>query len=200
MGKLGRVVVGGAKGVGKTAILQQLALCIDITEQEYEATLEDTYSVTVAGEPEKGVSTLVFHDTAGLSPDGPLDLRRPYLLLADAFLLVYDPHDQETFNRVDQLKKSLDRHSAKEKRDPPILVLSNNAHPSLPHVVDPVFANAWAQRERVKLYEVSAKERNSLVEPLLNLASRLFHPQKESKFTLPKRGKDKPGAAIVMDI
>ncbi|KAK6058714.1 hypothetical protein COOONC_03714 [Cooperia oncophora] len=66
--------------------------------------------------------------------------------------------------------------------------------------VDSDFAYSWAARERVKLFEVSAKDRNSLVDFVQYLGQRHFHPIKESKFSLSKKLKsEKSNAAILMD-
>ncbi|KHJ99442.1 hypothetical protein OESDEN_00551 [Oesophagostomum dentatum] len=53
----------------------------------------------------------------------------------------------------------------------------------------------------VKLYEVSAKDRNTLVDFVQYLGQRHFHPIKESKFSLSKKLKsEKSNAAILMDL
>uniref|UniRef100_A0A914WS55 NF-kappa-B inhibitor-interacting Ras-like protein 1 n=1 Tax=Plectus sambesii TaxID=2011161 RepID=A0A914WS55_9BILA len=199
MGRCMRVVVAGPKNAGKTALLHQIAFLADITQQPYSPTIDDTYSVQMdAGERPKEL--IVFHDTAGISDQGPAELRRPYIQVADAFILVYSVGEAESFNRVDLLKKFLDRQFGKEKKEVPIIVLANKT--DCPRrEVQTDFAVGWAQRERVKFYEVTATDRKTLVDPVLFLAARFFHPPKESKFSLSKKLKpEKSGAAIVMDI
>ncbi|KAM3721684.1 NF-kappa-B inhibitor-interacting Ras-like protein [Dirofilaria immitis] len=199
MGKVMRILVAGSKKVGKTACLEQLACLNDITNQPYVPTIEDTYQVQMDyGDRPKEI--MVFHDTAGISESGPIDLKRSYVQVADAFLLVYSTIDHETFNRMDMLKKTIDKQFGKEKKEVPIVVLGNMT--DLPgRKVDSEFARSWATKEKVKLYEVTAKNRNTLVDLVLYLGSRHFHSQRESKFSLSKKLKaEKSNTAIIMDL
>uniref|UniRef100_A0A9J2Q393 Uncharacterized protein n=1 Tax=Ascaris lumbricoides TaxID=6252 RepID=A0A9J2Q393_ASCLU len=173
----------GCKKVGKTACLQQLACVNDITSQPYEPTIDDTYQVQMDyGDRPKEI--MVFHDTAGLSEYGPVELRRPYI---QAMV------DHETFNRMDLLKKFIDKQFGKDKKEVPIVVLGNMIDlpgRKVPIVVlgnmidlpgrkvDSEFAQSWASREKVKLYEVTATDRNTLVELVIYLGSRHFHSQR----------------------
>ncbi|KAK6105303.1 Miro-like family protein [Brugia pahangi] len=199
MGKVMRVLVAGSKKVGKTACLEQLACLSDITDQPYVPTIEDTYQVQMDyGDRSKEI--MVFHDTAGISESGPIDLKRSYIQVADAFLLIYSVVDHETFNRMDMLKKTIDKQFGKDKKEVPIVVLGNMI--DLPgRKVDSDFARSWAAKEKVKLYEVTAKNRNTLVDLVIYLGSRHFHSQRESKFSLSKKLKaEKSNAAIMMDL
>ncbi|GMT01324.1 hypothetical protein PENTCL1PPCAC_23498 [Pristionchus entomophagus] len=193
-----RVVVVGAKRVGKTAILRQVACIEDVTKKPYTPTIEDTYQVLLE-DGDKPREILIFHDTAGLMGNAPAELKRPYLQVADAFVLVYSVTDHESFNRVDTLKKIIDKHYAKEKKEMPIVVLGNMT--DLPgRKVDSEFALNWSQREKVKLFEVTATDRNSLIDFVHYIGQRHFHPQKESKFSLSKKLKsEKSNNAILMD-
>ena len=49
--------------------------------------------------------------------------------------------------------------------------------------MDTVQALNWASREKIKLYEVSSLDRQSLYEPLIYLASRLNPPPNKSTFS-----------------
>uniref|UniRef100_A0A915PJB9 NF-kappa-B inhibitor-interacting Ras-like protein n=1 Tax=Setaria digitata TaxID=48799 RepID=A0A915PJB9_9BILA len=199
MGKVMRVLVAGSKKVGKTACLEQLACLNDITNQPYVPTIEDTYQVQMDyGDRPKEI--MVFHDTAGISASGPIELKRSYIQVADAFLLIYSVVDHETFNRMDMLKKTIDKQFGKDKKEVPIVVLGNMT--DLPgRKVDSEFAQSWASKERVKLYEVTAKNRSTLVDLVIYLGSRHFHSQRESKFSLSKKLKaEKANAAIMMDL
>uniref|UniRef100_A0A0R3RVF6 NF-kappa-B inhibitor-interacting Ras-like protein n=1 Tax=Elaeophora elaphi TaxID=1147741 RepID=A0A0R3RVF6_9BILA len=199
MGKVMRVLVAGSKKVGKTACLEQLACLSDITDQPYVPTIEDTYQVQMDyGDRPKEI--MVFHDTAGISESGPIDLKRSYIQVADAFLLIYSVVDHETFNRMDMLKKTIDKQFGKDKKEVPIVVLGNMI--DLPgRKVDSEFARSWAIKEKVKLYEVTAKNRSTLVDLVIYLGSRHFHSQRESKFSLSKKLKaEKSNAAIMMDL
>ncbi|CAI4227590.1 unnamed protein product [Auanema sp. JU1783] len=198
MGRAMRVIVAGSKKVGKTSILRQVACMEDITTQPYCPTLDDTYQVLLE-EGDRPRENLVFHDTGGIADYGPAELKKAYLQVADAFVLVYSVVDHESFNRVDLLKKFIEKQFGKEKKEVPIVVLGNMR--DLPgRQVDREFAQTWATREKVKLFEVTATDRSSLVDFVQYLGMRHFHPSKESKFSLSKKLKsDKSNAAIVMD-
>lgn len=198
MGRAMRVVVVGGKRVGKTAILRQVACFEDITSKKYEPTIDDTYQVLLE-EADRPREILIFHDTGGLADNGPAELKRPYLQVADAFVLVYSVADHESFNRMDLLKKFIEKQFGKDRKEVPIVALGNMRDLSNRRV-DSDFAYSWAARERVKLFEVSAKDRNSLVDFVQYLGQRHFHPIKESKFSLSKKLKsEKSNAAILMD-
>ncbi|VDK81878.1 unnamed protein product [Litomosoides sigmodontis] len=199
MGKVMRVLVAGSKKVGKTACLEQLACLTDITDQPYVPTIEDTYQVQMDYN-DRPKEIMVFHDTAGINASGPIDLKRPYIQVADAFLLIYSVVDHETFNRMDMLKKTIDKQFGKDKKEVPIVVLGNMI--DLPgRKVDSEFARSWATKEKVKFYEVTAKNRNTLIDLVIYLGGRHFHSQRESKFSLSKKLKaEKSNAAIMMDL
>ncbi|XGW24939.1 hypothetical protein V3C99_006411 [Haemonchus contortus] len=198
MGRAMRVVVVGGRRVGKTAILRQVACFEDITSKKYEPTIDDTYQVLLE-EADRPREILIFHDTGGLADHGPAELKRPYLQVADAFVLVYSVADHESFNRMDLLKKFIEKNFGKDRKEVPIVALGNMRDLSNRRV-DSDFAYSWAARERVKLFEVSAKDRNTLVDFVQYLGQRHFHPIKESKFSLSKKLKaEKSNPAILMD-
>ncbi|TKR92206.1 hypothetical protein L596_006904 [Steinernema carpocapsae] len=198
MRRVMRVIVAGSKRVGKTACLQQLARFQDITGQPYNPTIDDTYQVQIEY-PDRPKEVIVFHDTAGISDYGPIELRRPYIQVADAFVLVYAVNDHESFNRMDLLKKYIEKQFGKDKKEVPIVVLGTKTDQT-GRKVDLDFATSWAVKERVKLFEVTATDRNTLTEAINYLSSRYFHPPKESKFSLSKKLKpEKSNTAIVMD-
>lgn len=146
---------------------------------------------------------LIFHDTGGIPDYGPVELKKAYLQVsdksreeeecpfqvADAFVLVYSVSDHESFNRVDLLRKFIEQHHSKEKKEVPIVVLGNMRDQGN-RKVDPDFAHAWAAKAKgslfpplstnreipVKLFEVTAKDRNSLVDFVHYLGQRHFHP------------------------
>lgn len=68
-------------------------------------------------EPDKAREILILHDTAGVTNFGPVELKKAYVQAADAFVLVYSSADYESFNRVDLLKKWIDRQFGKDKKE-----------------------------------------------------------------------------------
>lgn len=68
-----------------------------------------------------------------------------------------------------------------------VIVLGNKTDLRERRQVDQEVAQQWARGEKVKLWEVSVTERNSLIEPFTQLTSRLTQPQSKSAFPLPGR-------------
>ena len=59
--------------------------------------------------------------------------------------------------------------------------------------------NAWASKERIKAYEVTATERKTLLEPFVYLAAKLNPPQTKSSF--PRLGpKGRTSSNIAMEL
>lgn len=84
-----RCVILGAQRCGKSTILQQLACVDDPLQKPYVPTIEDTYQIQTGVDlTERPKEIVIFHDTAGF-PRGPIEINRPYLTVADAFVLVY---------------------------------------------------------------------------------------------------------------
>lgn len=194
--KVGKVVVCGAKGVGKTTILEQLIYGNVTIESEIHSTIEDTYVASV--DTGKGSrDTLRIYDTAGLQ--GSVQLPRHYLAYPDAFVLVYDPSDPSSLDMLGGIKVDIDKF--KDKKEIFIIVIANmhsrqvrsagsspiNSSQQQQLTNDAIEsnltrANNWCARERIKHYTVNAMERASLYEPFVQLASRLYPPQTKSTF------------------
>uniref|UniRef100_A0A7E4VNU0 G domain-containing protein n=1 Tax=Panagrellus redivivus TaxID=6233 RepID=A0A7E4VNU0_PANRE len=197
MRKVMHIVVAGGRKSGKTALLQQLACFRDITNESYAPTIDDTYQIQTGTNGINGVSnsgdgpgapkeTLIFHDTAGLGDYGAAEVKRPYLQVADAFILVFSVQDPDSFNRMDALRKFIDKHYSKDKKDMALVVVATMT--DLPgRKVDAEFVSTWASKERVKVFEATATNRATLLDIVHYLAGRHFHPIKESKFSLTKK-------------
>jgi NF-kappa-B inhibitor-interacting Ras-like protein len=161
MRKVMRCLVLGAQRCGKSAILQELACVEDVLQRPYVPTstniqnniqfmfvlVEDTYQIqTGVDSSDKPREIVIFHDTAGYSR-GPIEIRRSYLAVADAFLLVYSVLNMDTFERIDALKKYIDKNLPKDKRELPIVVVGTMI--DLPgRQVDIEMASTWASKER----------------------------------------------------
>ncbi|XP_065367593.1 NF-kappa-B inhibitor-interacting Ras-like protein [Calliphora vicina] len=194
IGKVGKVLICGMKGVGKTALLEQLIYGNVNIETEIHPTIEDIYVASV--DTGRGTrETLRIYDSAGLQ--GKAQLPRHYLYFPDGYVLVYDPTDPQSLDMLADIKQDIDKN--KEKKEVPIIVLANmrarrKDTPPSPtqqqlqaNQADPVElilnrANSWCSRERIKHYTVNAMERPSLYEPFINLCSRLHPPQTKSSF------------------
>ncbi|XP_044151200.1 NF-kappa-B inhibitor-interacting Ras-like protein 1 [Bufo gargarizans] len=182
MGKGSRVVVCGVAAVGKTAILEQVLYGNHIVGHKTLETLEDVYIASV--ETERGVKEqLRLYDTQGLQED--TELPKHYFSFADGFILVYSVDSLESFRRVEQLKRDVDRF--RDKKEIVIVVLGNKVDLAEYRQVDTEMALLWAKGERVKLWEVSVTDRKTLIEPFTLLASKLNQLQSKSSFPLPGR-------------
>uniref|UniRef100_A0A8C6MEF5 NFKB inhibitor interacting Ras-like 1 n=1 Tax=Nothobranchius furzeri TaxID=105023 RepID=A0A8C6MEF5_NOTFU len=147
-------------------------------------TQEDVYVASV--ETDRGVKEqLRLYDTKGLQ-EGQ-DLPKHYYSVADGFILVYSVDSLESFRRVDVLKKEIDKSRDKKEVRPTVIVLGNKSDLQECRQVDQETAQQWARGEKVKLWEVTVAERNSLIEPFTQLTSRLTQPQSKSAFPLPGR-------------
>ncbi|XP_073486335.1 NF-kappa-B inhibitor-interacting Ras-like protein 1 [Aquarana catesbeiana] len=182
MGKGSRVVICGFATVGKTAILEQVIYGNHVVGQEHSDTLEDVYIASV--ETDRGVrEQLRIYDTQGLQ-DG-MELPRHYFSVADGFILVYSVDSLESFRRVEQLKRDVDRF--RDKKEVVTIILGNKTDLEDYRQVDPEMASQWARGEKVKLWEVTVANRQTLLEPFTMLASKLNQIQSKSTFPLPGR-------------
>uniref|UniRef100_A0A915D1I7 Small ribosomal subunit protein mS39 n=1 Tax=Ditylenchus dipsaci TaxID=166011 RepID=A0A915D1I7_9BILA len=179
MRKVMRVVVVGPKKVGKTAILQQLARFNDITGQPYIATIDDTYQIQLDSANERPKEILIFHDTAGVSDFGPFELKNS----------IFSQQNGPS-------QKVYCAQFGKDKKEVPIIVVGTCA--DLPgRQIDSNSTALWAAREKVKLFEISARDRVSIVEVVHFLSNKYLHPAKETKFSITKRLKPEKSNAQI---
>lgn len=144
--------------------------------------MEDVYIASV--ETDRGVrEQLRIYDTQGLQ-DG-MELPRHYFSVADGFILVYSVDSLESFRRVEQLKRDVDRF--RDKKEVVTIILGNKTDLEDYRQVDPEMSSQWARGEKVKLWEVTVANRQTLLEPFTMLASKLNQIQSKSTFPLPGR-------------
>ncbi|KRX63688.1 NF-kappa-B inhibitor-interacting Ras-like protein 1 [Trichinella sp. T9] len=207
MVRLARVLVCGAKKVGKTAILSQIANGINLVGQPYCPTIEDTYFLEVC--TEKSTDMLILLDTAGLDDLEPLPKKNKFQA-ADAVILVCSVDQPYSTAFLDVVNEQV-RSIAKDRKEAIRFFLIVNVFPFLVFLnkidlnIDGQFSNDistvanWCKKEKVRFFQVDASNVNVLVEPFKFLAGKLFST-KDSKFSLPKKAKEKvPGAAILLD-
>ncbi|XP_045713106.1 NF-kappa-B inhibitor-interacting Ras-like protein 1 isoform X4 [Phyllostomus hastatus] len=106
-------------------------------------------------------------------------------LLYGNHTIVYSVNNLESFQRVELLKKEIDKF--KDKKEVAIVVLGNKIDLSEQRQVDAEVAQQWAKSEKVRLWEVTVTDRKTLIEPFTLLASKLSQPQSKSSFPLPGR-------------
>ncbi|KAJ8923884.1 hypothetical protein NQ315_006660 [Exocentrus adspersus] len=188
MGKTIKVVICGMKGVGKTAILEQV-IYGNITEaSEFHPTIEDIYVANI--ESDKGTrEKLRFYDTAGIEPSQTAtasgttnqQLPRHYLVLADGYILVYDSSKSNSLDAIISIKKDIDKN--KDKKEVTIIVIANKNGDK--EVTESTIhkATQWCNREKIKHFIASSLNRPSLYEPFVYLASKLSSVPGKSSFT-----------------
>jgi len=177
-----RITVCGAKGVGKTSLIEQLVYGIP-PRRKVQPTIEDIYSCYV--ETDRGVREKVFiHDTQGIDSSN-YDIPRPLMGHADAFVLVYAVNDFESFNIMEQLKKDIDKNLV--KKDVHFLIIGTKLDLKQ-RKVDAATAVNWATREKVRLIEVSSLDRRALIEPIQYIMTKIAQTASKSSFGRPKLG------------
>ncbi|KAF7636152.1 hypothetical protein Mgra_00004411 [Meloidogyne graminicola] len=180
--KIMHVMVVGPKDCGKTTFLRTLAygkippstslgntspIITPTIEQKknYSPTREDdTYHIQVYQpinpsniqdvNKQSPIELILFHDTIGIPPFGNIELKKAHLQVADAFLLFYSVTDPDSFNRVDAIKKQLEREkfgiSGREKRGgtTQIVVVGTKCDLIGRRRVERQFALNWATQEK----------------------------------------------------
>lgn len=183
MGKISKILVCGHAGVGKTAIVEQLMYGNHVIGTPMHSTIEDIYTAMI--ETDRGVKEKVrIFDTGGLDGN-KTDLPKHYLTFPDGFILVYDVTNWESFQKLDKLKKDIDKN--RDKKEIHIIAIGNNkSEQQEDRQVDFNTAQTWATGQKVRLWEANVTNRQSLVEPFVWLTSRMTQPQSKSTF-LPGR-------------
>jgi len=147
---------------------------------------------------------MTLHDTAGY--EGEIsEVRQCYMQVADAFMLVYDVNSPQSFQVMTQLKRLIERYANKEKKETPIVILCNHvqSQQQLTNQADMANVQNWCAKENVKIFDVDASDRKTLIEPTVVLSKTFFHAPKETTgFSIRRKLKpDKPNSAsILMDI
>ncbi|XP_026564000.1 NF-kappa-B inhibitor-interacting Ras-like protein 1 [Pseudonaja textilis] len=182
MGKGFKVLVCGMCSVGKTAILEQVLYGNHTIGEECSRTMEDVY--VAMAETDRGLKEqLRLYDTQGLQGDE--DFPKHYYSMADGFVLVYAVNSLESFEKVNWLKKEIDKF--REKKEWPIIVLGNKTDLLEERQVQSEIAQQWARIEMVKLWEVTVADRRTMMEPFVVLASKLYQSQNKLTFSFSRR-------------
>ncbi|XP_031567806.1 NF-kappa-B inhibitor-interacting Ras-like protein 2 [Actinia tenebrosa] len=168
MPKILRLVVIGAKSVGKTALIEQAVFGNHVPGRPTYRTIEDVYEVLL--EIEKGVKEKFrIYDTGGME-DIKGELSKNFLNTADGFLLVYSTTSKRSFQLVQNLKKEIDKGRGK---DFPIFVIGTKTDMIEERESDPKDTSHWADSEKVRLTEVCVGDRKSLQDPFTWIAKKM---------------------------
>lgn len=196
IGKVGKILICGMKGVGKTALVEQLiygnvntetvsikllylpiltSLLISVIGvfafyqwQDLHPTIEDIYVASV--DTGRGVrETIRLYDSAGLQ--GKSILPRHYLFFPDGYVLVYDPNNPQSLEMLTDIKSDIDRN--KDKKEVPIIVLANM------HSKKPDLAQEAVEEEeldelasyQLRMQKQQQQQQSDLMEAILNHAN-----------------------------
>ncbi|XP_048731569.1 NF-kappa-B inhibitor-interacting Ras-like protein 1 isoform X5 [Ostrea edulis] len=185
MGKISKLIVCGHVGVGKTAAIEHLIYGNHTVGSQMYPTIEDIYSAMI--ETDRGVKEkVIIYDTGSLD-ENKSELPRHYFSFPDGFVLFYDVTNLESFQKLDRIKKDIDRF--KDKREVHIAVIGNKIDLQEGREVDKEKASAWAQREKVKLFEATVSQRKTIIDPFVWITSRITQPQSKSAFLSGRKGK-----------
>ncbi|XP_048731547.1 NF-kappa-B inhibitor-interacting Ras-like protein 1 isoform X3 [Ostrea edulis] len=178
MGKISKLIVCGHVGVGKTAAIEHLIYGNHTVGSQMYPTIEDIYSAMI--ETDRGVKEkVIIYDTGSLD-ENKSELPRHYFSFPDGFVLFYDVTNLESFQKLDRIKKDIDRF--KDKREVHIAVIGNKIDLQEGREVDKEKASAWAQREKVKLFEATVSQRKTIIDPFVWITSRITQPQTKGKY------------------
>ncbi|KAK4885022.1 hypothetical protein RN001_001293 [Aquatica leii] len=188
MGKTSKVVICGMKGVGKTSILQQVIYGHLPETWELSPTIEDIYVANI--ETDRGTREKIrFYDTAGIeksqtstaSGTTNQQLPRHYLALADGYIFVYDVENYESLEVLLSLKKDIDKN--KDKKEIIAIVIGNKITEDNSDSEGKINkAISWCNKEKLRHFTGSSKQRASLYEPFIYLTSKLNPPPSKSTF------------------
>ena len=105
-----KVVVCGARGCGKTSVLEKL---IYGNNGPFSSTIEDVYVANI--ETDRGTKEKIrFYDTAGLDSQ-QREVPRHLLAAADGFVIVYSVEDKQSFTLAEAIRKEI--KNSGEKKD-----------------------------------------------------------------------------------
>ncbi|CAG0885692.1 unnamed protein product [Cyprideis torosa] len=144
--RLNRVVVCGARKVGKTAIIQQLLYGNVTKESKLYPTIEDIYISSIA--TDRGIREKVqlcdYSGTRGLK-----EIPKHFHYIADGYVLVLALDDDDSALQADTFRRDIERN--KERRDAPLIVLANKSDLASRSNKETVLQ--WAHRERLRMFE-----------------------------------------------
>lgn len=193
-GKATKVMVCGHKSCGKTSVIEQLIYGHNPSKTGSHPTIEDIYCAHIDND-RGGKEKVQFYDSAGVD-SSCAEVSKAHLSHVDGIVLLYAINHKESFLLLEQLKKDIDKH--KEKKELAFLVIGNKADLNSERQVDIKSAISWATKERVRLVEVSAFDRKSLIEPFIYLVSKINPPP--SKSTFPQLGRKGKAGSISMEL
>ncbi|XP_065668709.1 NF-kappa-B inhibitor-interacting Ras-like protein 1 isoform X2 [Hydra vulgaris] len=163
-----KILVLGAVGVGKTSIIEQIVYGNYNPEKVMYSTLEDSYDAWI--DADKGQKERIrIYDLKGLDYVSP-SLPSHYIQIVDGVMLVFSITSKKSFTLIEQLKSDIEKVRGK---DFPIVIVGNKVDLSDSRECDHAVINKWANKEKVKLFEVLPMNRNTLQEPITFLIKKI---------------------------
>ncbi|XP_065223185.1 NF-kappa-B inhibitor-interacting Ras-like protein 2 [Planococcus citri] len=197
MGKVYRVIVCGMKNVGKTLILEQVIYGKHKNTTVTFPTIEDIYVANV--ETDRGTRERIrFYDTSGIDPSlSPMSptgdqscmmnacnqLARQYNGTTDGYILIYDVSRSDSLDCLITMKKEIDK--IRDKKEGFYVIVANykggKSNTDLPNNIGR--AIQWANKEKLRHFEVNAFDKLTLYEPFTYLASKISSAPSKSSFS-----------------
>jgi len=165
-----KIVVLGAKSVGKTSIIEQLVFANYYPDKEMHPTIEDTYDAWIEVDRGNAAGTkerIRIYDIKGQDSDNP-EMPMHHMHIADGFILVFSVTCKKSFDLIKVLKKEVE--SCRGKDFP--MVLIGTKVDSDARDCDHAASSKWAKDEKLKFFEVTTISRPTLQKPLSELVKK----------------------------
>jgi GTPase KRas protein len=167
-----RIAIIGGGGVGKSAITMQYIQNHFV--EYYDPTIEDSYRKQITLDQNHYFLEII--DTAGQEEYSAL--LDQYLHSGDGFILVYDITNEESFEKVKELKERLDMIF--ENRNAKIVLCGNKFDMDLRRAISKTTGEALAKQWNAQHFESSAKLRIN-IDVLFHTLIREIEKQKEKE-------------------
>lgn len=184
-----RIVVLGATGAGKTALVQQLMFGNHVIFEEESgpkrASVSDVYDMCVMADRGTMERVQVFDTPGHLFEQKSANSVRGhtqehFLTIADAFILVFSITVQSSYTQVENLWQLI----ALRSKDIPIVVVGMKADLTRSRTVEKEAVFAWAHSHWSEYFECTVADRTSLVGPFAYLITKLASGKKLSTSNL----------------
>ena len=142
------ISIFGMGAVGKSAL--SLRYVSNIYPEDYDPTIEDTYSVKVKVEDKEQILSII--DTAG--QDDFSAMRPTYIRQSNGFVLVYSIDDHASLDQIETLYQEIIR--TKETTDVPIVICGNKCDLESKRAISKEEGETMAASFKADFFETSA--------------------------------------------
>ncbi|KIK63207.1 hypothetical protein GYMLUDRAFT_485395 [Collybiopsis luxurians FD-317 M1] len=191
-----QVVVLGAGGVGKTALIAQFVPGVTPRDHDYDPTIEGTYLGTITVDGESSVLEVV--DLSGLE-----EYRRynePYIKTGKGFVLVFSLTQETSLEEVDQLRKDIIRIKGVSSDSIPIVVVGTKSDLVSERAVHENTIQSLSSQWWLPFYETSAMLNLHVSEVFEHLVRQMRGPYPTARRPIPEKThtQKKKGPCLIM--